>query len=246
MNSNLLLVAQAGFVLLTVIFFWLLMKELKAGIEKTSWEPARKKKYFNRILISIIIWMILVSVWSGSGIMADFTLFPLNFAPVIVIPLISILLWTFSRNLGEVLIHIPAANIIRLQVFRFFVELLLWTLFVALVLPEQMTFEGRNFDILAGITAPLIAWLVSRKKISKTGVILWNVVCLGLLINIVTVAILSVPSPIRVFMNEPANTIVASFPISWLPGFLVPLAYTLHFLSLRQITKVKSSDIPNP
>jgi hypothetical protein len=36
-------------------------------------------------------------------------------------------------------------------------------------------------------------------------------------------------------MNEPANTIVAVFPISWLPGLLVPLAYTLHIFSLKQL-----------
>jgi hypothetical protein len=42
------------------------------------------------------------------------------------------------------------------------------------------------------------------------------------------------PTPFRVFMNEPSNTIVAKFPIVWLPALLVPLAYGLHFLSLRQ------------
>ena len=97
-----------------------------------------------------------------------------------------------------------------------------------------MTFEGRNLDILSGITAPLIAFLISRKKISKPITILWNIACLGLLANIVITAILSMPTPFRVFMNEPANTIVAEFPIVWLPALLVPLAYGLHFLSIRQ------------
>jgi hypothetical protein len=237
MNTNLLLLAKIGFAVLTVIFLYLLLKELRTGINKTGWEPSKQKRYFNTILAAIVGWLVVVSIWSGSGMMADFSLFPLNFAPVIVIPLITILVWTFSRNLSEVLMNIPAANIIRLQVFRFFVELLLWALFVASVLPEQMTFEGRNLDILSGVTAPFIAWLVSRHKISKAGLILWNFACLGLLINIVTVAILSTPSPIRVFMNEPSNTIVAYFPVSWLPAFLVPLAYTLHFLSLRQLSR---------
>jgi hypothetical protein len=36
-------------------------------------------------------------------------------------------------------------------------------------------------------------------------------------------------------MNEPANTLVAKFPFILLPGVLVPLAYGLHILSLRQI-----------
>jgi hypothetical protein len=36
-------------------------------------------------------------------------------------------------------------------------------------------------------------------------------------------------------MNEPANLLVTKFPFILLPGMLVPLAYGLHFLSLRQL-----------
>jgi hypothetical protein len=128
---------------------------------------------------------------------------------------------------------------VRLQSFRFFVEILLWMLFAVGLVPVQMTFEGYNFDILSGISAVVIALLTARGKISRTGLIIWNVVCLLLLINIVTIAILSTPSPVRVFMNEPVNRIVTYFPVSLLPGFLVPLAYMLHFFSLRQLLSEK-------
>jgi hypothetical protein len=116
-----------------------------------------------------------------------------------------------------------------------FVEILLWALFTQNLLPEQMTFEGRNFDILVGLTAPLIAWLYQHQKISKTIVIIWNLAGIALLLNIVIIAILSMPTPFRVFMNEPANTIVTKFPSVWLPALLVPLAYWLHALSLKQL-----------
>lgn len=235
MKANLLLISQIGFILLTIVCLWLLVKELKKGIAKSSWDEARKKKFFSVIVITIILWMIFVSVWSASDIMSDFSKFPFNFIPVIAIPLIVVVVTLFSSRLSEILQNIPVANLIYLQSFRFFVELLLWALFVAGIVPEQMTFEGRNFDILAGITAPFMAWLVSKNKISRAALIVWNFAGMLLLINIVTVAILSTPSPLRFFMNEPANTIVAHFPVSWLPGFLVPLAYTLHFFSLKQL-----------
>jgi hypothetical protein len=115
------------------------------------------------------------------------------------------------------------------------VEVLLWILFIDGLLPEQMSFEGRNFDILAGLTAPIIVWFIRTEKISRNALILWNIVCLGLLTNIVIIAILSTPTPVRIFFEEPSNTIVTYFPVSFLPGLLVPLAYTLHFFSLRQL-----------
>lgn len=235
MKPHLLLIAQLGFILLTVIYFWLFLRELRHG----AWLACRtsdvKKNIVTRILVMLLLWCVLVSGWSATGMMANFGIFPLNILPVIAIPLITVILSLFSRDLGEVLKHVPIQNLIRLQSFRFFVELLLWALLIAGRVPEQMTFEGRNFDILAGIIAPVVAWLAARQKLSRAMLIAWNLICLGLLINIVSIAILSTPSPWRIFMNEPPNTIVAYFPISWLPGFLVPLAYTLHFFSLRQL-----------
>lgn len=240
MKPHLLLIAQLGFVLITVVYFWLFLRELQKGMKLACRTTPLEKNMVTRALVMLMLWCAFVSIWSGAGMMADFSIFPLNFMPVLVIPLVTAILSLFSKGLGEVLKHIPVQNLIRLQSFRFFVELLLWALFIAGVVPEQMTFEGRNFDILAGITAPVMAWLAARQKLPRGALIAWNLICLALLVNIVSVAILSTPSPWRIFMNEPANTIVAYFPVSWLPGFLVPLAYTLHFFSLRQLLTGKA------
>jgi hypothetical protein len=96
-----------------------------------------------------------------------------------------------------------------------------------------MTFEGRNLDILSGILGTVVALFFIKKR---TVCLLYNLIGLGLLINIVTIAILSMPTPYRVFMEEPANTIVFTWPVVFLPTFLVPLAYGLHFLALRQLS----------
>ena len=53
--------------------------------------------------------------------------------------------------------------------------------------------------------------------------------------NIVVIAVLSMPTPIRYFMNEPANVIVGQFPFILLPGVLVPIAYAMNIFSLRQL-----------
>lgn len=235
MDTPLYFIAQAGFILVTVVYITLLTREIRRGLAATSWEDPRRKIFMNRIIFTLLFWAAFVTAWSVSGKMSDFSNFPFNLMPVLLIPAILAAVFISSKGLGEILQHIPPGNLIRLQSFRFFVEILLWILFTVQVLPVQMTFEGRNFDILAGITAPVIALFASRGKISKTGIVVWNIVCLGLLLNIVITAILSTPSPWRIFMNEPANYIVAYFPISWLPGFLVPLAYYLHFMSLRQM-----------
>lgn len=202
--KSLLLLAQIGFVILSIVYLGLLIREFRTALHLAGFDEVKKKTLINRILITLIGWAAFVSLWSLSGIMKNFSLFPFNIAPIMVIPLVAVIVITLSPTFTELLRHIPRHHIIRLQSFRFFVELLLWALFVAGNLPIQ---------------------------------IIWNIACLGLLMNIVTVAIMSMPGPLLVFDNEPRNTIVAVFPISWLPGLLVPLAYTLHFFSLRQLLK---------
>jgi hypothetical protein len=84
-----------------------------------------------------------------------------------------------------------------LHTIRIPVELVLFFLFTYKAVPELMTFEGRNFDILSGITAPVVFYFAFiRKQLSRKIILIWNVICLGLLINIVSNAILSAPFPI--------------------------------------------------
>src|SRR5688572_10593828 len=103
MKIQLLLIAQAGFVLLTVIYLALLLNEVRKAIKLTAWPAEKKKKTLNRILIFLVAWMLFVSLWSGSGIMSDFTKFPFNFMPVMAIPLVSIVIILFSGRSNEIL-----------------------------------------------------------------------------------------------------------------------------------------------
>jgi len=237
MNTSILL-TQIGFIVTTFIFFGLLLGRLRKSLLACDFTDEKKRKIFTRTLWSLIGWAVLTAALSLSGFLSDFSIFPPRMLIVLVLPLIAIIWVVRTTEITEILRHTPPESIIWLQSFRIIVEILLWRLFVDNLAPVQMTFEGRNFDIISGLTALVIAFLVSRKKVSGHLVIAWNFICLGLLLNIVAVALLSMPTPLRVFMNEPSNTIVSRFPIIWLPAFLVPLAYGLHFLSLRQYFRV--------
>lgn len=225
---------QIGFALLGLVSVGLLYREIRKAVYLS--EDLIKSRFLPIASMGIMGWITFVSIWSMSGVMGDFSMFPFNVIPVLMIPFLSILYFTFSSIGKEILLRIPVEKIIQLNAFRIVVELLLWVLYLENLAPIQMTFEGGNLDVLSGLSAPFVAFLYSKGKISKTGLMVWNLLCLGLLINIVVTAILSMPTTMRVFMNEPSNTIVTQFPISWLPGLLVPLAYALHFFSIRQLS----------
>lgn len=230
--------AQIGFFLLTIIYYGLFYREFRLALPKTSMSPEKQKRLNRNFLVVVFGWFAFVYIWSRFGIFSNFEMFPFNAMPIVIIPLVVILIFTLSKTTKDILAHIPQESLVKLQSFRFYVEVLLWALYASALLPVQMTFEGRNFDIITGVTAVLLTTrlgsFVLFDKIPRFIIIVWNIMGLALLINIVGIAILSMPSPLRYFMNEPANTIVTEFPVSLLPAFLVPLAYMLHILSLQK------------
>ncbi len=131
---------------------------------------------------------------------------------------------------------LPLKTLTLLHIIRIPVEIVLFWLFQEKLVPELMTFEGRNFDILSGLTAPIVYWLAFRNgKINRKLLIVWNLLALGLLINIVTNAILSFPFPFQQFAFEQPNRAVLYFPYIWLPTVIVPIVLFGHLISLWQL-----------
>ncbi len=205
-----------------------------AGLQKTAIAPDSKQQIFKRVSLLLLAWIGIFGTLAAQGTFTDFSSFPPKLLAVPVAPIFMVIALSYSQVFKEVIRHIPYTWLIGFQAFRVLVEIILWAMFTREMLPEQMTFEGRNFDILVGITAPITAWLIYKNAANRKLVLIWNLFGLALLINIVGIAILSMPSPIRQFFNEPANTIVAVFPFVFIPGIYVPVAYTLHIFSLRK------------
>jgi len=200
------------------------------------WGLMRNGLPMTKFTLILVAWAAVSAALSLSGFLSDFSTFPPRMMIVLLVPLLIVLFFTFSARSDIFLKKIPAAWIVYMQSFRVVVELFLWWAFLDELLPRQMTFEGRNFDVLAGLTAPIVAvlWLGYHRR-KPILVIIWNVLGLVLLFNIVIIALLSMPTPARFFMNEPANTLVATFPWVWLPALLVILALALHLLSIKQM-----------
>ena len=187
------------------------------------------------IAILLITWFIVLGILSARGFFSDFSRLPPRLFIALLTPLPVVLLFTRSRAGKQLLQHIQPQWLLYLQSFRILVEIALWALVRNGALPIQMSFEGRNFDILTGLFAfPVGYYCYVKKSWPPVTVLLYNIAGLLLLVNIVTIAALSMPTPLRVFQNEPDSSLITKFPFIYLPGLLVPLAYTLHIFSLQQ------------
>ena len=161
--------------------------------------------------------------------------FPPRF-PLLIFPaLILIVSLFFTKNGKKYIDSLDIRTLTLLHVIRIPVEMVLFWLFLHKAVPQLMTFEGRNWDILSGLTAPLVYYLFFVKKIISAKVfIFWNVICLLLLANIVTHAILSTPTFLQQFALEQPNIAIFYFPFNLLPAFVVPIVLFSHLAIIRK------------
>ena len=186
--------------------------------------------------MALVGWLALTGMLAERGFFDDFQSLPPRFLPLLGLPLLTLLALTFSRRVAPLLGALPPAWPVAAQAFRIPVEIVLWRLAVAGVIPELLSFHGRNVDILVGLTAPVVAYACFVRRAWPARVAAWwNWAGIVILLNVVVHAQLSAPTPWRIFETDPSTTFIADWPYIWLPDFLVPLAWLLHAVSLRQL-----------
>lgn len=195
------------------------------------------KALIARALAALLAWLGFTAGMASSGFLSQWDSLPPR-APFVPLGALIILVSVsrtqfFTRLLLKTPRHWPVA----LQSFRILVELAFYALFTAGLAPVQVTFEGRNFDIFVGLTAPLVAIAIARLNLSRRAVIAWNILGLLVLLNTIGTVLTSVPGPLH--QNWPGQPFTAftTWPVIWIPAFLAPLAIFLHINSIRQNLK---------
>jgi hypothetical protein len=190
------------------------------------------------IAIILIMWMIIQSAISMSGFYLVTHSFPPRFVLAPLPPAIIILILFLTKRGRKFVDGFNLKFLTWLHVIRIPVEITLFLLYMFKQVPQVMTFEGRNFDIISGISAIGIALLAFRGQKPKRNLLLvWNFICLGLLLNIVIIAILSAPFSIQQFGLDQPNVAVLYFPFVLLPACIVPLVLFSHLVAIRKLLK---------
>ena len=188
------------------------------------------------VLAGLGAWLLLQGAVGLSGFYTSSHTLPPRLALLLGPPLLVIVGLLTAAAGRRFLDELRLDGLTLLHVVRIPVELVLFGLYLHHAVPRLMTFEGRNYDVLAGLTAPLVYFLAFRQqRLSRRGLLLWN--CLGLvsLLNIVGNAVLSVPTPLQQFGFDQPNVAILHFPFVWLPGVVVPLVLLAHVVAIRRL-----------
>lgn len=191
-----------------------------------------QKKLRKNAAILLIIWVSYVVIMTFTGILDNLSMPPK--APVfIIIPAFIIVFITTSRkSFQSVIVHTPKHISIFIQSFRVLVELLIYGAFLDGLFPQRVTFEGLNYDILMGIIALPMGFLVLKGVAKRKAILAFNIV--GLMVLSLTGYAFVSSFYFSDFVSATGEIALVKAPFILLPGVLLPFAIFYHIVSIKQ------------
>jgi hypothetical protein len=226
--------AVFAFVLIPLVLVALFVWATAAAWRRAGHSSGRVRRAAVFALLGSAAWMALTWCAARSGVLLDWDATPPPFALFVV----AVFVLAAALSLGRVgrlfAAHIPLWILVGVQAFRFPLELAMHRMVERGIMPEQMSYSGRSFDILTGITAIGVALLLKTGRGGRPLVLAWNLMGLGLLANILTIAILSTPR-FAYFGPDRLNVFVMYPPFVWLPAVMVLAALAGHLIIFRAL-----------
>lgn len=196
-----------------------------------------------RLLIFVLpLWIFFQAILAIGGFYLDVSSVPPRMVLLGVGPTVALIVIYFLFFRTGFIERLPLKMLTLLHVVRIPVEIVLWWLYQSRQIPQVMTFEGMNFDIISGILAPIIYFIAFRGGRVNRGLLAsYNILGIVLLANIVTIAVMSLPSPMQQMSFDQPNRAVLLFPYVWLPTIVVPIVLFCHLASLWKLAKGKTA-----
>ena len=227
--------AVLAFIIIPLMLVAALLWGVSAASHGLAETDAIRRRVLSVTLAVAAAWM--TATWAAAeiGVLRQWEATPPPFA-LLVAGIVSLaVVMTFTGYGSRLARGLPLWTLVASQGFRLPLELAMHTMYERGVMPVQMSYSGRNFDIVTGFTAILVAWLVASGRGGRRLVLLWNVWGLALLLNIVAIANLSTPR-FAYFGEDRLNVWVTYPPFVWLPAVMVLAALAGHLLIFRAVS----------
>lgn len=230
--------AALAFVVIPLLLVAALLWGVSAASRRLEEADTARRRALAVTLAVAAVWMTATWTAAESGVLRQWDATPPPFA-LLVAGIVGLAVAMAFTGYGTRLARgLPLWTLVAVQGFRLPLELAMHAMYERGVMPVQMSYSGSNFDIVTGATALLVAWLAATGRSSRRLVLAWNVLGLILLVNVVTIAILSTPR-FRYFGDDRLNVWVTYPPFVWLPAVMVLAALAGHLIVFRAVVLSK-------
>jgi hypothetical protein len=192
------------------------------------------------VVLSAASWMTVTWFVAARGIFRNWDATPPPFALLVAAMIALSCIIAFGPQGRRLALGVPLWILVAVQSFRLPLELAMHAMYERGVVPQQMSYSGWNFDIATGTTAVVLAAMMRAGRAPRWIVAGWNVVGFALLLNIVTIAIVSTPR-VQAFGPDRLNVWVMDPPYVWLPAVMVLAALAGHLVIFRALSQAARS-----
>ena len=226
--------------LLTIVALAVIMWIALAYRAGEAIDEATGRRWGIRASLFALLWLTANAALAESGVLESMATPPPALFYLVALTVAAVLV--ARSRLGRQVAHAtPLAALVALQAFRLPLELVLYCAWLDDTLPKRMTFAGANFDLLSGALALPAAWVIhrfgERHVVARRIAAAFTLLGVALLLNVITIAVLSSPGPARLFTEGPAVTLLFHAPYTWLVSVLVESALLLHLLALKRLRR---------
>jgi hypothetical protein len=188
-------------------------------------------------MVFLFLWGALWYVIAQTGFFLDVQAMPPRVIFMMGPVILAIVLFFVTKRGKEFIDRLDVQKLTMLHVVRLPVEITLMLLAIYKAVPEEVTFEGRNFDIVMGLSALPVALLYSKKKVSPKFLLVWNIIGVILLLNVVIHGVLALPYPFQQYSFDQPNVAMLYAPYNLLPGVIVPVVMFSQLAAIRLLMK---------
>src|SRR5262249_15984310 len=137
-------------------------------------DPIVSRRRTASVATTVLVWLALTAGLAATGLLRRFEATPPPFA-VLMLAVFVLGAAVALSPLGALLLRgVPLWALVGFQVFRFPLELVMHRAYTEGVMPVQMSYSGRNDDILSGITAGLLGLWLFRRRAARWVIAAWN------------------------------------------------------------------------
>jgi hypothetical protein len=199
-----------------------------------------------RLAAVLLAWFALVATLATTQAVSGPSRLP-ALGLVILLPVV-VLAFTVLKapSLRERLERIPLTLLVGVNVVRILGVMFL-LLHAAGRLPAPFAPVAGWGDILVGVLAVPVAWLVHTRGRAARGVVLaWNTLGMADLIAAIGLGVLSSPGRLQLIHTESSSTIMTTLPWLLIPAFLVPILFASHLAIFHRLRAARSAGTISP
>lgn len=221
-----------GGILATAFAVWSLLYRASLNVGDSRWSSAL---VLGAVLFGWLGAAMILGI-QGFFVPSFHTRFPAIALAALPVVIGTVLLFLFDP-LKKLVTAIPMPWLVGIQFYR-----ILGGIFVLLYAQQQLpgvfAFPAGIGDLITGITAPFVGYLLAtHHPAARRVAIVWNLFGMTDLVQAVALGFLSAPGPYQRLAFDAPNLAIGQFPLVLIPTFAVPLSLLLHFFSLRGLLR---------